>query len=1174
MRARVRSFIFGGKSKDTGKERKSNNVTQVAPASASAPRWQTPIQDTPSPASELDLSTATENQRAGGSGFGSRPASMILFSNNPPLMTHAEGTPPELSPIFTYLNIHTNKVYQEGYFLKLNDQDSHGRPSTDRRWAECYAQLVGTVLSLWDAAALDAAGGEEVPATFINLTDASLKMLETLPIRNGTAEPLKNVLSLSSAGKNRYLLHFSSYSAMVQWTAAIRLAMYEHTSLYEAYTGSLIAAKGKSINGIQSILAPIRYKHEDWARVRFGAGTPWKRCWFVISPPDEKEVQKAKKLMKKSAYDRLSIPVTGTIKFYETRKTKKVTPIATVTQVYSAYAIYPQAKALIDQSTLVKLEGRITMNSTPHTATEGFVFVMPELHNAVSGFEMMLRFLFPVFDTFNLYGRPTRLVADTNHIKSIMFAFPKQRRYGYLEVLDIAALLQTPGSQRWSEAEWRNQLKDATQKRMSAGFSRTSSVASSQQQYRSSVPADASRRHFASKPAFNQSAEAVIQEVPRNEPPTDHSRPMSDDVVVQHGGSESARAASPTPRDLMRNDENSEAGQVDVNGDQLPPRTPPFSVVKPPEFSYGSKEVPLNRPEVSSEQRSALNRMSLGTLDQLVAVRQMGMSDSAVAFHDQKSDPSIDQRFENRAPSNNSSPKRAAYKNSPLVHASSDESIDLAVAMSQSQAVLQRFEASSPQQDLGGSSSIKRKPLPQRQLFHDEGPLSPGEPSFDDLRHTVDEAALDRIAPRFQSPVSPEMYEAESNYDDAASNVTPDYASTHESVYSRKSVKSVTKPRMGIMKTVGQIPNQDLVIGDAIYSTDKPPETNSDIPMVDFGPTLTYMPTTGRPSTGDALKKASHQRKESMPLNPRAHSRSPSQDEFRRNMLWKPLMGSSRPATPGATLTAEEFVQQRAAPSPPVLMPHTRNVSTSTFTPATQRPVSGDWTQMAIPRRPVSGDWTQMARPRSRMNSLQDGPINRPSSRGTSTMLNYNDSSTQLSAREQQYVARMTGSSFFNIQGDKKKAQAEESGQQGLVSAIGAREREKREFKEGMSNHLVQHAIAQRQSVLIQQQQQQQHQQEQQRQQQQQFASPYGASSNSVYQLPQPHGHSRQQSMYTIPTASHTLDALHQPIRPNEPRRQSWYGQLAPASQTPPPQAYQQQHYPQQGYSSHLTMNF
>jgi len=43
---------------------------------------------------------------------------------------------------------------------------------------ECFAQLVGTVLSLWNASQLDAAGedGEVVP-TFVNLTDASIKMV-------------------------------------------------------------------------------------------------------------------------------------------------------------------------------------------------------------------------------------------------------------------------------------------------------------------------------------------------------------------------------------------------------------------------------------------------------------------------------------------------------------------------------------------------------------------------------------------------------------------------------------------------------------------------------------------------------------------------------------------------------------------------------------------------------------------------------------------------------------------------------------------------------------------------------------------------------------------------------------------------------------------------------------
>ena len=53
----------------------------------------------------------------------SRPMSMVQ-TYHPPLMEVASDTLPELQPIFTFLNSHSNKLYQEGYFLKLNDLDS------------------------------------------------------------------------------------------------------------------------------------------------------------------------------------------------------------------------------------------------------------------------------------------------------------------------------------------------------------------------------------------------------------------------------------------------------------------------------------------------------------------------------------------------------------------------------------------------------------------------------------------------------------------------------------------------------------------------------------------------------------------------------------------------------------------------------------------------------------------------------------------------------------------------------------------------------------------------------------------------------------------------------------------------------------------------------------------
>ncbi|KAG8527069.1 uncharacterized protein KY384_008498 [Bacidia gigantensis] len=405
----------------------------------------------------------------------SRPMSMVQ-TYQPPLMEVGQDTVPELQPIFTFLNSHANKLYQEGYFLKLNDLDT--------------------------------------------------RKIETLPTRSSDVQPLQNVLSISTAGKNRYLFHFNSLHSLTQWTAAIRLAMYENATLQEAYTGSLIAGKGKLLNNIKVIMEKTKFKNEDWTRVRFGAGTPWRRCWCVISPPDEKEVSKQQKRLKKSAYER-SQPLKGTIKFYDTKKTKKATPIATINEAYSAYAIYPQSKPLIDQSTLIKVEGIITIHSTPDITTEGFIFVMPEVHPAVSGFEMMLRFLFPTYDIFALYGRPNRLIADTLDPRSLMFALPQERRYGYLEILDVASLIHEKGSQAWAEKEWRKKMKDLTSARMTRMTTngRPRSRASSYRDYRNSLPPSRGIAIRYEDGASIKSTPSLRDDVPPMPPPHTNSAP-------------------------------------------------------------------------------------------------------------------------------------------------------------------------------------------------------------------------------------------------------------------------------------------------------------------------------------------------------------------------------------------------------------------------------------------------------------------------------------------------------------------------------------------------------------------------------------------------------------------------------------------------------------------------
>jgi hypothetical protein len=80
-------------------------------ASSSQLLSSSPVRDAPAPSTP----PRTRTERSS-----SRPGSMIY---QPPLMDTVRDTLPELLPIFTFLSSHANKLYQEGYFLKLNDLD-------------------------------------------------------------------------------------------------------------------------------------------------------------------------------------------------------------------------------------------------------------------------------------------------------------------------------------------------------------------------------------------------------------------------------------------------------------------------------------------------------------------------------------------------------------------------------------------------------------------------------------------------------------------------------------------------------------------------------------------------------------------------------------------------------------------------------------------------------------------------------------------------------------------------------------------------------------------------------------------------------------------------------------------------------------------------------------------
>lgn len=363
-------------------------------------------------------------------------------------------TPPEMMPILTLLNAHKNREYNEGYLMILNDLNSDGKPSADRRWVEVYGKLTGTVLSIWDATSLESADDEPTPV-YINITDSTFKTIPLLPSPNGD---LANIIVLSTTLKNRYLLQFATPTLLHGWTAALRLALFENTSLQEAYTGALLSSKGSKLNGIRTLLTETKFRHEDYVSVRFGSGMPWKKCWAVVSPSD---VKKKKHL-----------PPPCTIAFYEDKKKVKCPPLALITGAYAAYAVYPQSSILINGSTMIKIEGKVAFNDV-EGEKDASVFIMPEAHAGVPGFETLIRFLIPVLDAFHMYGRPQRLNADKADMRSLLFGMPSLPFTQYLEVNDVEMLVSLNGADHWTLYDWTRNMKDLLARKISTGYKGT-----------------------------------------------------------------------------------------------------------------------------------------------------------------------------------------------------------------------------------------------------------------------------------------------------------------------------------------------------------------------------------------------------------------------------------------------------------------------------------------------------------------------------------------------------------------------------------------------------------------------------------------------------------------------------------------------------------------------------
>ena len=879
-----------------------------------------------------------------------------------------------------------------------------------------------------------------------------------------------------------------------------------------------MAGKGKKLNNIKVIMERTKSKTEDWARVRFGAGTPWRRCWCVIEPPDEKDFQKLQKNVKKrSAYERGPV-LKGDIKFYDAKKTKKAVPIATITDAYSAYAIYPQAKPLIDQSTLVKVEGRITIHSQPESKTEGFVFVMPEAHPGVTGFEMMLRWLFPVYDTFSLYGRPRSLIADTLDTRGLMFAMPKQKRYGYLEIIDVAGLIHADGSKDWSEREWRKQMKELTSRRMEmrrTAPSREGSQLGGRRGLRTSLPSRPGDFRFddsasvRSNPSVNlqnnQSTEAVLA-APQNAgsappggsvlapAPSYHTRAVSESVAFPSPSRSKRQKDSYVPSRLSTDHEASEMqagpppsnqhlpyrnGQMGLEAQQgwdssdserrrasrgtpndirhdLPAIAPTGPVSAPPAFAHQEGDRPQTRPQASPEMRQANSRMSAATLSQMVDASGM-------------------------RPVNGEAAAAGAVAAWNTRNGGRGE----VGAVSGVIETPQRREMTADQ-DVSPEGVVGGKRTEEGQTSDNRMPRNFLQPPPNQSRSSSAKSIARKALPS-QTATDSQLESVAKQPGTGASPMAASTEPTGNNRVQQDQVQSLsnqqdTPDNGGNNKNVDYSPNHAGIqqfteyqdtdhsegrrrtgilksVGDSKSIGGTPPMPTREAPTIDFGPTASLIPShfgyLGKSESTDM--NAQRNRHEQA----RDHPSHPAQVNGQRSSFH----GKSSPVEgpdglPSLHSRSASYDKRTMAWQPGAVIGAGRQSPSPAITPEefVQRRASANRTPSGyVPQRSRSSGYFGVDRPVSGEWSKKKDAPPRPHSRGPSPIMSQQqDYSSRLSAHEQEHIARMTGSPLISV---PRKSE----NQAGLIGAIHAREQERKNMRDGVSGQMVQHAITQRQ---------------------------------------------------------------------------------------------------------------
>lgn len=484
-----------------------------------------------------------------------------------------ESLSPELVPIVTLLTVQQNRRYYDGIFMLYHDLDGEGRPA-GREWQEVYGILTGNQLAYWQAATLiefknnpDGLLEASAKPKYLNFTDSVYNAMKTLP---AAKRNLENIIVVSTTLKNRYLLQLKTYNDLVAFYLALRLSNFEYTSLQEAYTASLLSSRGSRLSDIRTVLSEKRFDHEDWISIRYGSGMAWQKCYAVIEP----SVTKRKSF------------TPGRISLYESEQKKKKQLLAVIVNASSVAAIYPLSPVLIDHSTLLKMEASVNYLSPSLSSkiskkhaddfTETSIFLMPQQHSSVPGFDTLIRFLICLMDSFGLYGRPKRLKAERLDQDSLLFGLPTLPHVHYLDLEDISPLASRGEFFTWDAKLWKAELKRILKLKIDRGYegcghargfsgSTTGNRVNSDTfgNRRAPTPPTKDARDLSGAPIGGHTVKhGNITTNDHPPPPPQHKTPTD-----THGASNIMPGTQKNPKNLQINTQNTHLNPGDMEGD-------------------------------------------------------------------------------------------------------------------------------------------------------------------------------------------------------------------------------------------------------------------------------------------------------------------------------------------------------------------------------------------------------------------------------------------------------------------------------------------------------------------------------------------------------------------------------------------------------------------------------